>query len=120
MHLAISIQEDNGLDSQVSTIFGRCPYFIFIDPTTKEFSIEANVAKNASGGAGIQAAQMVINKGAGGIISGNLGPKAFLTIQAANIPVYQSKGGNVSQALDDYLKNELPVLSEPNVGVHSG
>ena len=64
MQIAISLQENNGLVSQVSTIFGRCPYFMFINPDNDEFEIVENTAKAASGGAGIQAAQIIVDKGA--------------------------------------------------------
>ena len=50
MKIAISLNEDKGLDSQVSDIFGRCAFYMLIDPESKEFSVTANPAVNASGG----------------------------------------------------------------------
>ena len=120
MQIAISLQENKGLDSTVSTIFGRCPFFMFVDPKTKEFTIEENAAKAASGGAGIQAAQSVVDKGAAGIISGNLGPKAEEVISSANIPVYQCGSDTANEALDAFSKNELPKLTGPSTTAHSG
>ncbi len=120
MQIAISLEENNGLDSGVSTIFGRCPYFIFIDPENGEFTIKENAAKAASGGAGIQAAQMVVDQGAGAVISGNLGPKAQAVLSAANIAVYQFKEGSVQQALADFIQNNLTALSGPSTSAHSG
>ncbi len=119
MQIAISLQENNGIESAISNIFGRCPYFIFIDPQTKEFTIEENPAKNASGGAGIQAAQMVVDQGSKVLISGNLGPKAHAVLLSANIPVYQCQNSSARQALEDYLQEKLPPLSKPSTNGHA-
>ena len=119
MQIAISIKDNNGLDSTVSAIFGRCPSFMFVDPETETFTIFENQAKSASGGAGIQAAQMVVDQGAESIISGNIGPKAMAVIQAAGITVYQCGEGSVREALKAYAASTLPNLSSPSTGAHS-
>ena len=31
MRIAISVEDDNGLDSVISHHFGRCPYFVLVD-----------------------------------------------------------------------------------------
>ena len=120
MQIAISLQDNKGLDSSVSTIFGRCPFFMFIDPQSKVFTIEANAAKAATGGAGIQAAQRVVDKGVKSIITGNLGPKAHAVIQSANIAVYQCEGGSAAQAVEAFLAGDLGKLSEASTSTHSG
>lgn len=120
MQIAISLQENNGSDSAVSPIFGRCPYFIFIDPQSKDFEVKENPAKSAAGGAGIQAAQMVVDQGVDAVISGNLGPKAHAVLLSAKVPVYQCSGGKASQALEDYLAGKLPALNQPSTAAHSG
>jgi len=53
------------LDSPVDPRFGRCQYFIFVDPDSLQFEAIENENVMASGGAGIQSAQFVTNKGAG-------------------------------------------------------
>ena len=76
MHIAITLADNKGLESSISPVFARCPFYMLIDPETKIFTIEENPAKNASGGAGIKAAQWMIDHKVAAIISGNLGPKA--------------------------------------------
>ena len=120
MQIAISLQENKGLESKVSTIFGRCPFFMFIDPQNKEFEIKENAAKTASGGAGIQAAQMVVDQGSGAVISGNLGPKAHSVLASASIPVYQFPGGSAQEALEAYQQDSLKSLDSPSTAAHSG
>ena len=31
MRIALSADNDNGLDSVISPHFGRCPYYVFVD-----------------------------------------------------------------------------------------
>lgn len=120
MQIAISLKEDKGMDSKVNSIFGRCPFFMFIDSENEDFSIVTNQAKSASGGAGIQAAQMVADQSANVIISGNIGPKALDVIKAANITVYQFAEGSAREALKAYNAGKLTVLSKPGTSAHSG
>jgi len=50
------------LNAQVDPRFGRCKYLVFVDSDTMAFEAIANEAITAPGGAGIQAAQTVVNK----------------------------------------------------------
>lgn len=75
------------LNSLMDPRFGRCSYFVIVDLETEEVETLENEAQNASGGAGIQAAQMVANKGADTVISGHFGPNAFQTLNAADIDI---------------------------------
>lgn len=120
MQIAISLQENKGLDSKISTIFGRCPYFMFIDPQDKSLKIKENAAKSASGGAGIQAAQMIVDQGAEAVISGNMGPNAHSVLLSANIPLYQFSSGSAQEALEAYLQGNLTALNGPSTAAHSG
>ena len=51
-------------DSKVSASFGRAPYFFFYDAKTKESTWVKNSAATGPGGAGIKAAQIVVDHGA--------------------------------------------------------
>jgi predicted Fe-Mo cluster-binding NifX family protein len=112
MQIAISLNEDKGHESTVSPIFGRCPYFMFIDPQTMSYSVEENPAKDATGGAGIQAAQMVADKKPDAVISGQFGPKAERVLEAAGIPAYVFQNGNVKQALEALQNQTLARLNK--------
>ncbi len=120
MHIAITLADNKGLESSISSVFARCPFYILIDPKTKIFTIEENPAQNASGGAGVKAAQWMIDKEATAVITGNLGPKAHDVLSSANMPAFKSQGGNIEETLKAYNEKELESFFEPNVDAHSG
>lgn len=112
----------NGTDmnSEASPAFGRCPVYVFVDTETMGFEAVANPAANASGGAGIQAAQFVVAQGAQAVLTGNVGPNAYDVLQAANVPVLRHTGGTVRQAVEAYKAGKLQSAAGASVRAHAG
>lgn len=108
------------LDSLTSPVFGRCPAFVLVDTETLQYEGWANPSAAAGGGAGIQAAQFVLDKGAQAVLSHNVGPNAFAVLQAAGVEVYQIDGGTVRQAVEAFAAAKLPRLDDPNASAHRG
>ncbi len=92
------------LNSEIDSRFGRCSYFIFYDTDTMEYEVVENPWKEASGGAGIQAAQLVVSKGVKYVITGKLGPNAENVVTAAGISVI-NKSGKISEILKEIKKS---------------
>jgi len=120
MQIVITLEEKIGLDSKISNIFGRCNFFMFINPDTKKFTIEENPAKDTPGGAGIQAAQFIADNSPAAVITGHLGPKAHTVLFSAGIPVYQFQGKSLEETLNDYNHRNLKNLFEADVKDHTG
>lgn len=108
------------IDSLTSPIFGRCPAFVVVDSDTMEFRGTENAGAAAGGGAGIQAAQWVIEQGVEGLLSYNVGPNAFAVLEQAGVPVYRIEGGTVREVVQALNENKLEVVSGPNVASKSG
>jgi len=108
------------LSCQIDPRFGRCQYFIFLDPETMEFEVAENVGLGAMGGAGVQAAQMVAQKGANTLITGNLGPNAASALSASGIRVYLVPGGTVKDVIEGYKTGSLRESSGATVPPHFG
>jgi len=104
------------LDAPTSPIFGRSPVFILVDPETLEFEALPNPALDAPGGAGVQAAQTVLQKGVGAVIAPSLGPNAFRVIQAAGIPTYRMAGATVREVVEAFNSGQLARLDTPGAG----
>jgi predicted Fe-Mo cluster-binding NifX family protein len=112
--------EGNGLDAPTNPRFGRCPIFLIVDTETMAFEAVPNPAMSASGGAGIQAAQYVVEQGAQAVLTGNLGPNAAEVLQAADIPVYLNGEPTVEAAVKAFKEGRLSVAPGPNVPAHAG
>ncbi len=118
MKVAITAQGDN-LASNVDLRFGRCRYFILVDTDSDEVKALDNTdSANLAGGAGIQAAELVANSGAGVLITGHCGPKAFRTLNAAGVKVVIGAEGTVEQALESFKRGELKSAAAPDVRGH--
>jgi predicted Fe-Mo cluster-binding NifX family protein len=108
------------LNAQVDPRFGRCQYFVFVDSDTMAFEAMANEAFAASGGAGIQAAQIVVNKGVDVLISGNIGPNAFQVLSTAGVKIATGAYGTVKEAVEMYKNGRLSETGVSTVTAHTG
>jgi len=119
MRVVVSSQGE-GLNAPASPVFGRCPTFVFVDTETMTYEAVPNPAMSQGGGAGIQAAQLVVNQGAEAVLSGNLGPNAYDVLQAAGVPGFLIQEGTVQQAVDAYRSGRLQPMGGANVAAHAG
>ena len=110
----------NSLDAQLDPRFGRCPYFVIVDSESMQFEAIPNMASGAMGGAGIQAAQIIANKGVKVVITGNVGPNAFQALSAAGIKIVTGAFGTIREVVEKYKKGELSETNAPTVGGHFG
>ncbi len=112
--------EGSSLDSKVDPRFGRCQHFIIVDTDTLEFEEIENPNIESMGGAGIQSAQLVASKKIKAVLTGNVGPNAFQTLQAAGIEIFTGASGTVKEAIEKYKKGEFKAVSGPSVSSHAG
>ncbi len=119
MRICITSQGNN-LDSSVDPRFGRCQYFIIVDSDTLEFEAVENPSVVAGGGAGIQSGQFIANKTVKAVLTGNVGPNAFQTLQAAGINVITGVSGSVKEVVEKYNKGEFKATQGPSVDSHFG
>jgi predicted Fe-Mo cluster-binding NifX family protein len=110
-----------GLEAEMDPRFGRCQYFIFADPQSLELEVIENPNLAASGGAGIQSAQLVANRGVEAVITGQVGPNAYTTLQAGKVRIITGVSGKVRDLLEKYKKGELTSSAQgPTVQAHFG
>jgi predicted Fe-Mo cluster-binding NifX family protein len=103
-------------ESSVDPRFGRCPYYLLYDTDKDTFEAINNSGQSAYGGAGVQAAQAVSDMNADVLITTNIGPNAFRVLDSAGIKVYSGVSGTVKEAIDNFKKGTLGLISSPNVG----
>ncbi|RZN14221.1 MAG: dinitrogenase iron-molybdenum cofactor biosynthesis protein [Methanosarcinales archaeon] len=108
------------MDAPADPRFGRCQYFVIVDSETMEYESMPNPSINASGGAGIQAAQTVAGLGVGVVITGNLGPNATQTLKASGIKMVTGASGTVRDAVEQYKSGGFSQTTSSTVPEHSG
>lgn len=94
----------NSLESRTDASFGRAPWLVLVD-TEQGVMLEAveNKGVNASQGAGIAAAQIIADKGAAGLLTGRVGPKAQAALQAADVKIFEGLADcSVGEALTQF------------------
>jgi len=107
------------LDSDLDARFGRCAYFIIIDAESMKFKALKN-PNLATGGAGIQSAQLVASEKVKAVVTGNAGPNAFTVLNSFGIKVFSSPGGKISDVVRDFKEGKLKELKNSNVSSHFG
>jgi len=108
------------MDASMDPRFGRCQYFVIVDPETMEYEAMPNPSVGASSGAGIQAGQNVAGKGVSVVVTGNVGPNATQTLGAAGIQIMTGASGTVKDAIEQYKSGKLQQTEAPTAQAHTG
>jgi predicted Fe-Mo cluster-binding NifX family protein len=119
MKIAVSAMGTT-LDAEIDPRFGRCQYFIIVDPETMEFEALENSGAMAGSGAGISTAQTIADKSIEAVLTGNCGPNAYQVLSAAGIKVVTGVSGKAGDAIQSYKSGKLKASSQPNVAGHFG
>ena len=99
--------------------FGRAVAFVVYDQDTEAYTVvDNNQNVQAAQGAGIQAAQKVVNSGAQALVTGHCGPKAFRVLSAANVTVYNCQAETVAEAIEQVQSGQLSPAQAPDVEGH--
>lgn len=97
------------LTSPVDPRFGRCATFIFFDLDNDTFEAQPNAAGNSRGGAGVQAAQFIVQQGAQAVVAGRVGPNAVQVLNATDVKIYVAQEMTIQQAIDAFKAETLAV-----------
>ncbi len=99
---------DPNLDSSIDPRFGRCGYFLIVDEKGKLVKAIPNDAGQAMRGAGITAAQVVANEKVDIVITGNVGPNAYMVLTSSKIKIFSGVfNASAKQAFEMYKKGKL-------------
>ena len=108
------------LDDKVEARFGRCAYFLIVDTDTMQSEALENPNIALGGGAGIQSAQLMSEKGVIAVLTGNCGPNAFNVFGQAGVQVIVGVNGSVRNAVEQFKAGTFSSASGPNVASHFG
>ena len=119
MKIAVSATGTD-LNSEIDPRFGRCAYFIIVNTDDMSFEAIENESMSLGGGAGIQSGQFIASTGAKVLITGNVGPNASRTLNAAGLDVIVGVSGSVREAIERYKSGELSPTQQASVPDHFG
>ena len=116
MKIAITVQGET-LEDMLDPRFGRAQYFMIYDTDSNnvEEVIDNNANTNASGGAGSSSAQLIANKGATAVISGNFGPNASMGLKGFDIKMYTSPVDSAKNIIENFKNNKLTEVADATV-----
>ncbi|MFH1436866.1 MAG: NifB/NifX family molybdenum-iron cluster-binding protein [Pseudomonadota bacterium] len=119
MKIAIS-SDGKSLNDSIDERFGRCRYFVIVDPENLEFDAVGNPGHRAMNGAGPLAASIIMNMGVQAVVTGKLGPNAHETLKAAGIKVFTGASGRVRDGINQLDQSSLQEASGPTAPRHGG
>ena len=99
------------LNSIISRNFGRSRFFILFDEDKNSIEIIPNPFAQTLGGAGIQLAQLLIEKSVDSVITNQLGANPLRLLISAGIKVYQCAGITALNAVDLLAENKLKLVN---------
>jgi predicted Fe-Mo cluster-binding NifX family protein len=112
--------EGPSLDARIDQRFGRCRYFLIINTDDLGFEAIENQSAALGGGAGIQSAQMIVDRGVARVFTGACGPNAYQVLASAGIEVVTGCAGNVRDVIGQSREGSFTTAAGPNVADHYG
>ena len=107
------------IQSPVSYLFGRAPFYIICDRAKKTFKAVPNKFMDSQHAAGLRSAQKLVKMKVDVVLGNNVGFEPFRVFDQAHIEVYTDIHGTAWQALQDF-PDGLTKLTEQNVPSHFG
>ncbi len=115
MKVAIPVNEDK---ETICVSFARAPLFLIVDIESGDRNFIENAAKEASGGAGVQAAQILLDEEVEALMTPRCGKNAGDVFEAAEFKVYKTITQDVEVELRKYIDGDLEILAEMHAGFH--
>lgn len=118
MKIALPV-DDRSMETSVCQSFGRAPYFLIYDTETKARVFIDNSAAASQGGAGIKAAQAIVDNKVSALLTLRCGENAVEVLKAGGIKIYKTAGGFAQDSIEAFMAGELAELAEIHAAFHN-
>ena len=118
MKIAIPVTANN-IDSEVCPSFGRTEFFLIYNTNDQSNFFLDNSAATSQGGAGIKAAQILVDEHVDVLITLRCGENAASVLLEANIAIYKAAGNNLKDNISACEQGKLEMLNEIHPGLHN-
>lgn len=109
--MKILIPTDNETkETRIAESLGRAQYYMLYDTDSKTSETFSNPAKDSPSGAGVKAAQTIVDAGAQVLITIRCGDRAYEVLNNAGMRVMAAFAGTAEENIDAYLSGRMPEL----------
>ena len=117
MKIAIPV-DGKSMETSVCQSFGRTPYYLIYDTESKESVYLDNSAVASQGGAGIKAAQTIVDSNVSALLTPRCGENAAEVLKAANIKLYKTNNESIKDNIAALNDGKLSLLEDIHPGFH--
>lgn len=100
------------LDSEIEPRFGRAPHLLLVDSESLTWEVVENPAKDAGGGAGVEVAGLLSERGVNAVASGEVGPNAHAALVRAGIAMHRFPEGTTCREAVERVKAGEPAVEK--------
>lgn len=100
------------LDSEIEPRFGRARHLLLVDSDSLAWGVVENPAMDAGGGAGVQVAGLLSERGVSTVASGEVGPNAHAALDRAGIAVRRFPAGTSCREAVEQVKAGEPAVEK--------
>ncbi|AOY74563.1 NifB/NifX family molybdenum-iron cluster-binding protein [Clostridium formicaceticum] len=118
MKIAMPV-DDKSMKNSICQSFGRAPYFLIYDTESKESIYLDNSAAASQGGAGIKAAQTIVDSKISALLTPRCGENAAEVIKADDIKIYKTINTSIMENINAFIDGKLSLLEEIHAGLHN-
>ena len=119
MKIALPVKA-RSLQAEISDTFGRTEYFLIYDMENKTAEYIDKRAAASQGGAGIKAAQTVVDQNVEALLTPQCGENAARVMQPNGIRIYKTQGGFAEGNIEAFEKGTLSLIEKIHGGFHGG
>ena len=117
MKIALPVNEKK-MDSTICMSFGRTPYFMLYETEKGTFEFVDNTAAASQGGAGVKAAQSIVDLKVEALLAPRYGENASVVFSGAGVKLYKTEGISIEENIHKFKSNQLSALVEIHAGFH--
>ncbi len=117
MKIALPVDEKN-IDTTVCPSFGRAPYFLIYDTESNDYLFYDNQAASSQGGAGIKAAQSLLDNQVSFLLTPRCGENAAQVLNTGGVKLYKTISESAMENINAFNDGKLLLLNEIHPGFH--
>lgn len=118
MKIAIPVWEKS-MSCNICESFGRTPYFLIYDMDAEKSEFIDNSAVASQGGAGIKAAQTIVDNKVNALLTMRCGKNAAEVFNAGNVKIYKVINNSIKDNIQAMKEEKLQILNEIHAGFHN-